>query len=506
MPITKQEVRAALDKPNGTELLLRSDENVLPYAYELFRDEGHAAAAGYLAAASRRLGVKKKLLSLPELEGDLAAALQKDKPKLRKNAARLIGALGLDSLAPALADALRNEATAFVRPSIILALGALNCEEARLALEAYTPPEAPSAEEETHRQAELDALMKAEGKSAPRPKVNFTGLKSPAVIELRCPMGLSAVLAKELKALGYSPFNERNDSLRVKTDDLAGLFRARCFFEALIPIGRSRDLTAQAIADAAAPMGALVALCHDASPVPYRIELKDGDRSVLMALPRLIRDERLVNSPSAYTSELRCECGRERAELYVKLYSCMGDRFEYRKRRLPASIHPATAAAVLRFALPAPKKGARVLDPCCGTGTLLVERARLGECELFGVDRSAEAIRFAAENAAAAGVAIDLVKKDLEDYDAIAPFDEVVANLPFGIRVGTHAANEAMYAKLLDKLPLWLTPGGTAILYTMEFTLMKKLIRERPALSLTAHTTTGAGGLLPGIFVIKTVR
>lgn len=503
MAVTKSEVRDALNKPNGAEALLRSEDNILPYAYELFRDENMQAAAGYLAAAARRMSVRKKLLSLPDIEKDVAAALGSDRPKMRKNAARLAGELRLTGLVPALEAALGAEDTAFVRPSIILALGALDTDEARAVLAAYTPPEAPSADEETHRQAELDALNKASGRGAERPEIGFTGLKAPEVIELRCPMGLTAVLAKELKGLGYAPFNERNDSLRVKTDDLPGLFRARCFFEALVPIGRSRDLTAASVAAAAAPMAEFVAACHDASPVPYRIELKEGDRSMLSALPRFIADPRLVNSPSAYAVELRVECGRERAELYVKFYTCLGDRFEYRKRRLPASIHPATAAAVLRFALPAPKKGARVLDPCCGSGTLLVERAKLGECELFGVDRAAEAIRFAAENAAAAGLAIDLVKKDLEDYDAVAPFDEVVANLPFGIRVGTHAANEAMYAKLLDKLPVWLVPGGVAVLYTMEFTLMKRLIRERPSLTLTAHTTTGAGGLLPGIFVLR---
>ena len=51
---------------------------------------------------------------------------------------------------------------------------------------------------------------------------------------------------------------------------------------------------------------------------------------------------------------------------------------------------------------------------------------------------------------------------------------------------------------MLDKLPEWLMPGGVALLYTMEFTLLKKLVRERPGLTLITETRTEAGGLLHG--------
>lgn len=47
--------------------------------------------------------------------------------------------------------------------------------------------------------------------------------------------------------------------------------------------------------------------------------------------------------------------------------------------------------------------------------------------------------------------------------------------MPFGNRVGTHKNNERLYAAMLDKLPEWLMPGGVALLYTMEFTLLKNL-------------------------------
>ena len=45
--------------------------------------------------------------------------------------------------------------------------------------------------------------------------------------------------------------------------------------------------------------------------------------------------------------------------------------------------------------------------------------------------------------------------------------------------------------------------GGIALLYTMEFTLLKKLIRERPYLEILSQGRTEAGGLTPMVFIIK---
>ena len=46
--------------------------------------------------------------------------------------------------------------------------------------------------------------------------------------------------------------------------------------------------------------------------------------------------------------------------------------------------------------------------------------------------------------------------------------------------------------------------GGVAILYTMEFTLLKRLIREQGArVTLLSQSRTEAGGLTPMIFILR---
>ena len=145
-----------------------------------------------------------------------------------------------------------------------------------------------------------------------------------------------------------------------------------------------------------------------------------------------------------------------------------------------------------------------MLDPFCGSGTLLIEREKLTPCDaLTGVDIAHAAIDIARENAAAADCGAKFIANDCLRFEANRKYDEVISNLPFGNRVGTHAQNERLYAGLLEKLPQWLKPGGVAVLYTMEFTLLKKLLRETPALRLVAHERTEAGGLMPGIFILQ---
>ena len=139
-----------------------------------------------------------------------------------------------------------------------------------------------------------------------------------------------------------------------------------------------------------------------------------------------------------------------------------------------------------------------------GSGALLIEREKLAPAaSLTGVDIAHRAIDIARKNAENAGSKAKFICNDMLRFEAKRPYDEIVANLPFGNRVGTHANNERLYAGLLDRLPQWLNEDGVAILYTMEFTLLKKLIRERPKLKLVTETRTEAGGLMPGIFIIK---
>ncbi|MBQ7061277.1 MAG: methyltransferase domain-containing protein, partial [Clostridia bacterium] len=215
--------------------------------------------------------------------------------------------------------------------------------------------------------------------------------------------------------------------------------------------------------------------------------------------------EELANDPSDYELELRIEGGEKGARLYLKLYTFKDERFSYRAESIPASMSPYVAAAVLRLAQDHLSVNARVIDPCCGSGTFLIERGLMSPCRsLTGVDISHRAIDAARRNTELSGVNAKYTVNDILRFECHRPYDELIANLPFGNRVGDHSSCEKLYRGLLDKLPQLVKKGGVAILYTMEFTLLKRLIRERSScLTLLSQQRTEAGGLTPMIYILK---
>ena len=511
MKYTRDEVRQRLQEPNGSERLFVDAEAAFDSAWALFAEEGNAAACAFLCRCAKRKTYGERIQAL--LGEDRAAlhnALRAEQPKLRKNAARLAGALGDMRDVPALIDALNREEQRFVRPSMLLALGACGGEEARAALEAYAVAPPADAGEERHAREEAEALADARKRFLQLEKHVFTGLNKAYPMELRAPDKLEGSLLFELEQQGIAPTENEPGRVCVNTKDLTAIYQCRSFFELLFPIARKTSAAPAMMArHAGAFLSEFLPAVHGGKPpFGYRIEVRgeDVDRAAIAkAVAAKLDNSILINAPGEYEAELRIELRRNgSADLFLKLYTIPDRRFAYRAGALPASIHPATAAAVLRYARAYLKEGARVLDPCCGSGTLLIERGKmLPAASLTGVDIAHKAIDIARQNAAKANAPAKFICNDCLRFEAKRKYDEVIANLPFGNRVGSHKGNERLYAAMLDKLLEWLAPGGIALLYTMEFTLLKKLVRERPNLRLITETRTEAGGLLPGVFLVQ---
>lgn len=508
---TKEQAAKRLAMPNGSEKLFEEAEAAFGAAWALFAEDGHSAACAFLCRCAKRKQFRERITELLGTERQaLKAALASDAPKLRKNAARLAGALGDAADGPALLETLRKETQRFVRPSLLLALGAVGGEEAKAALQSYQVPPAANEGEARHVREEEEALAAARKSFLQLEKHTFKGLDREYEIDLLTPDQLTGSLLYELDSLGIPHVSSGEDRVRVRVKDAAALYGCRSFFELLFPIAEKTSPAPASIAMRAAEfMTTFLPACHEGEgPFGYRIEVRGeaADRAALAkAVAAKLDSAILANAPGNYEAELRITLRRNgSADLSLKLYTLADPRFAYRVGALPASMHPATAAAVLRYAREHLKSGARVLDPCCGSGTFLIERGKLTDtASLTGVDIAHKAVDIARSNAAAAGADAKFICNDCLRFEANRKYDEVIANLPFGNRVGSHKDNERLYAAMLDKLPLWLVGGGIAILYTMEFTLLKKLVRERKNLTLITETRTEAGGLLPGVFLIR---
>jgi putative N6-adenine-specific DNA methylase len=168
--------------------------------------------------------------------------------------------------------------------------------------------------------------------------------------------------------------------------------------------------------------------------------------------------------------------------------------------------------------------GEALLDPMCGGATLLAEAAAIGrgrapglkrgfgfeklsgfraplwqrlrgeavhparsssggaaQLELFGSDTDERALAAARRNLAAAGVErwVRLERADVLERKAPAPSGVMVANPPYGERIGTREALERFYPKLGDALKRNFA-GWRCHLFTSDLRL-PKLIRLEPA-------------------------
>ena len=505
----KEALLRQLNLPNGPEKLMEQADAAFAPAYELFA-EGDPAAAAFLCRCAKKKAFREQLIkALGQERRPLRAALESDVPKLRKNAARLVGELMDPTDVPFLIAALKNESQRFVRPSMLLAMGAVGGGEAEAFLNSYVVTPAADPSEARHVREENEALSAAKKQFLNLKKHPFLGLDEPLEIELRAPDKLTSSLASELSALGVEVRATKDAALRVHTTEVEKLFYARCFYELLFPVSAGTAADPKLLARLAVPaMERLLRRHGGEPPMGYRIEVQ-GDRAdrgdFARAMAAEIPEDVFANAPGDYEMELRVERkDNGGADLYIKLYTLSDHRFDYRVGALPASMNPVTAAAVLRYAGAFLRPGARVLDPCCGSGTFLLERGKLSPCAtLTGVDIAQSAVDIAKVNAAAAHSKAKFIRNDCLRFVADSPYDELVANLPFGNRVGSHNDNLRLYVGILDRIPSWLHKDGIAVLYTMEYTLLKKLVRDRPFLKLITEVRTEAGGLMPAVFILK---
>jgi 23S rRNA G2445 N2-methylase RlmL len=149
---------------------------------------------------------------------------------------------------------------------------------------------------------------------------------------------------------------------------------------------------------------------------------------------------------------------------------------DYKVAHLPGSLRPSVAAALAVLSHPAPEDV--VLDPFCGAGTILIERAQLGRYRLLiGSDCDGGALSAARENIGPRYKPLELHRWDaaslpLPDHSV----DRIISNLPWGIRHGSHEENRRLYPRFLQEFRRLITPGGMIVILTGETGLMSDLV------------------------------
>jgi len=150
----------------------------------------------------------------------------------------------------------------------------------------------------------------------------------------------------------------------------------------------------------------------------------------------------------------------------------------YKREHLPASLRPTVAATMGWLARPTPED--IVLDPLCGAGTILIERALLAPLEqALGGDVREEAVAIARRNARSAAVKVNWQVWDARSLPLDAgSVTRVITNLPFGKQISTHEVNADLYGELIREFGRVLVKDGMLVTLTSDDRLWDSLLRK----------------------------
>jgi len=149
--------------------------------------------------------------------------------------------------------------------------------------------------------------------------------------------------------------------------------------------------------------------------------------------------------------------------------TCAPELKESRRRPYARSYEMPPRRARVLVNLSGARPGTRFLDPFCGTGSLVVEAARIG-CWAVGSDIEVRSVRGAAVNACFERVGAEFMAADAcaLPFTNPAPIDAVACDLPYGRSAGRRGTSgRQLYEVTLSRLGDVLDAGGRAVMMSL---------------------------------------
>ena len=173
-----------------------------------------------------------------------------------------------------------------------------------------------------------------------------------------------------------------------------------------------------------------------------------------------------------------------------------------------AALKPNVAYALLRLAHlnAAPE---RVLDPFCGSGTILWEAGALWPtAALHGNEWNEETLAGARDNADAQDLTdrvtfsesdVWYLAETLDGWQA----DLIVTNPPFGVRLASSMDFRPFYRRVLQQFHEVLQPSGRVVMLVLRQGPFNKALTDAPLFDVRHVRVIEIGGLYPRVFVLE---
>lgn len=446
---------------------------------------GQGCAEEYYDRARAGTDVRKNLILLRDslkdeeerrafmyaLGGDfsyLEQCLLSDDPKIRRNAALILGYTEDEDVLPALVRAWKKEETLYIREDYLKAMEKMDfrlylpelCERLRELSNIASSASGQGSDgagnalwdNDKHLAAEMQHLLRMTERFQKRTKHEYDRTMQMPDILLVCNRAQCGVTARQVHT---GEVHEMNGAVRVRRGSMDEIMGIRTWSECLFLIPGARPVPSAPKEAAEAlhslRIGTFLCRLHGIQPMPdakrgqvsgfrYRVELKGKQipqekkgafiRAFSSRLDYL--EQGLVeNSDSDYEAEIRLiERSDGTLVPMLKLFTLRDSRFAYRREVTAQSMSPVNAALVCELARPCLRADAQVLDPFCGSGTLLIERTlALGAKDVYGIDRYGDAVKKARVNAQKLH-RINFINRDFFDFQHDYLFDEVITELP----------------------------------------------------------------------------
>jgi tRNA G10 N-methylase Trm11 len=429
---------------------------------------------------TKKLSLQYKLGNQYEL---LTKLLKHDDAKVRKNAALLIGDLGIQQAIQELYNSYIIEDKLFIKSSYLNAMTKLDCSEYVNDLkkrQEHLLAEEITIENKKHVLEELRELGILLNQFEEIKSHQFIGYNEMSELVLLTNRNYIDATMKQLEGMQAKEFNA---GILLKTDKISEVLTIRTCQEVLFVVPGMKSCKADA--SEAASMIVKSELLQflknrhkGEAPFYFRIEVKSKQEldkrsefaKKLSQEIELQSQRTLCNHTSNYEFEIRAIQNKNGVfNLLVKLFTIPDERFTYRKNVIATSMKPTNAALAVELSKEYLKPEASVIDPFCGVGTMLIERHKKVKANtMYGIDILEEAIQGARINTKEAHQIAHYINRDFFAFTHEYLFDEVITNMPFQIGRVTQDVIEELYEKFFDKIRTHLMQDGIMILYTHD--------------------------------------
>jgi tRNA (guanine6-N2)-methyltransferase len=211
---------------------------------------------------------------------------------------------------------------------------------------------------------------------------------------------------------------------------------------------------------------------------------------------------------TGYDTDVRVDVVHDRCWVGVQLTRTRLSKRQERVYTPMAALKTVVAYAMLRFARLDEGKG-DLLDPFCGSGTILIEAAQtFPDLTLYGSDAFAKPVQGTAENLAAMGLTerVQLAQadaRDLRHHYEPGSMRAIVTNPPFGVRLGRRADFRHLYSNFLQGAHRILEPGGRLVVLVGRRRAFNFILDKVGGFHLAHVRVVETGGIYPAIFVLE---